>query len=39
MAYYADPDAPDTVKRHPAEWFRVQSQVAILSSMATYPQP
>jgi hypothetical protein len=39
IAYYANPDAPDTVKRYPAKWSRVQSQVAILSSMATYPQP
>jgi hypothetical protein len=39
LAYYANPDGPDAVKRNPAKWARVQSQVAILSSMATYPQP
>jgi hypothetical protein len=39
MAYYADPSGPNTTKRHPGKWARVQSELTILESLPTYPQP
>ncbi len=40
-AYYANPNAPITTKRHPKKWARVQADLAILAAMptSTAPQP
>ena len=40
-AYYANPKAPITTKRHPEQWVRVQADLAILANMptSTAPQP
>lgn len=39
LAYYADPNAPNTTKRHPAKWAAVQSELLVLQGMTTVPEP
>jgi hypothetical protein len=38
-AYYADPTAPIATKNHPAQWARLQKDLAILQTMTTRPEP
>ena len=38
-AYYANPNAPITTKKHPKEWARVQADLAILATMPTSTSP
>ncbi len=39
LAYYADPAAPITTRRDPQKWARVQSELALLKTMPTTPEP
>ncbi len=39
LAFYADPNAPNTTKRHKAQWVRVQENLGELKGMATVPEP
>ena len=38
-AYYANPNAPITTKKHPKEWARVQADLATLATMRTSTAP
>jgi hypothetical protein len=37
LEYYADPAAPDTLKRKPAKWERLQAELVTLKAMPTVP--
>jgi hypothetical protein len=37
LAYFADPNSPDTLKKHPHEWRRVQADLAILRHTPALP--
>jgi hypothetical protein len=39
LAFYANPAAPISTKRHPAEWARIQAELPTLRTMPTTPQP
>jgi hypothetical protein len=39
QAYYANPDAPITTKKHPERWKQVQADLETLKEMPTSPLP
>jgi hypothetical protein len=39
LAYYADPNAPITTKKNPAQWAQVQADLATLAAMPTSTEP
>ncbi len=39
LEFYANPDAPDTTKKTPAQWAEVQADLATLKAMKTSPAP
>jgi hypothetical protein len=38
-AYYSDPAAPIVTKKNPEKWAAVQTELTVLQSMATVPEP
>ena len=39
LAFYSDPNAPDTMKRKPERWAEIQKQLAVFKTMTTIPEP
>ncbi len=38
-AFYADPKAPNAIRRKPAEWARLQAELKLLPTLPTVPEP